>query len=373
LIEFGADVSVKNMVGQTPLHWAAGTGAYLIVELLLEAGASPFHEDINGDTALHRAAHNGHLECARLLVRTGGPELVSAENKARPLLLCLCVCALATNRTCVGVQRSKTPHDFAVVGGFGELALLLNPRLAGELAKAVVGDAELGAGARSSLSVAGTARRGTIRIDKRMSVMLPAGPQSLVSLQASLAQLPTNMAPAAARAAEVRERHKSISAMALQRLDSQSSPFGGPRMSSAPHVLTSAASTPPPRPSSQYPSVRPAAQRPLHNPLSPAGPARSPPPRPSVAIPGGSPVPGSPGSYSPAYSAAAPLMRPPPPPPSPTGGPPMRALPSSPPAPPSSTPPLSPRHLMAGRSASVRFTAMPPGRMPPAPPAVVPT
>ena len=39
LLEKGADLSAKNSVGGTPLHWAARYGKIVSVELLAKAGA----------------------------------------------------------------------------------------------------------------------------------------------------------------------------------------------------------------------------------------------------------------------------------------------------------------------------------------------
>lgn len=55
LLSFGADVNIRNDVGQTPVMTASKRGNLEIVKLLKERGADLLLEDFNGQTALHWA------------------------------------------------------------------------------------------------------------------------------------------------------------------------------------------------------------------------------------------------------------------------------------------------------------------------------
>jgi ankyrin repeat protein len=71
LLKAGADVSIANNYGATPMGLAAEVGHAEIIKLLLEAGAnsdSPNHE---GQTALMAVARTGNVEAAELLVKHG--------------------------------------------------------------------------------------------------------------------------------------------------------------------------------------------------------------------------------------------------------------------------------------------------------------
>lgn len=54
-----------------PIHYAAGSGNFEVVQLLLEAGADKNATKPNGETALHAAAEKGHHEVARVLLEAG--------------------------------------------------------------------------------------------------------------------------------------------------------------------------------------------------------------------------------------------------------------------------------------------------------------
>ncbi|KAA0152966.1 hypothetical protein FNF29_03489 [Cafeteria roenbergensis] len=77
LLASGADVDARAANGSTPLHWAAGSGAYEAVAALLERGADPlcvtytWHRQVfgkgSGRTPLHWAAERGCEESCKLL------------------------------------------------------------------------------------------------------------------------------------------------------------------------------------------------------------------------------------------------------------------------------------------------------------------
>ena len=85
LLEHGADLSVADAAGRTPLFVACATNrpacASLIMEVLemheighdLADGSCRATADRRGDTPLHAAACNGALECVRLLLEAGTP------------------------------------------------------------------------------------------------------------------------------------------------------------------------------------------------------------------------------------------------------------------------------------------------------------
>ncbi|MDO5567400.1 MAG: ankyrin repeat domain-containing protein, partial [Planctomycetia bacterium] len=60
MLERGADVSLRNNVQGTAMHFAAANGALESVRLLVEAGADPNAKDSNGETPLVIARAAGH-------------------------------------------------------------------------------------------------------------------------------------------------------------------------------------------------------------------------------------------------------------------------------------------------------------------------
>jgi len=67
LIERGAAVNAKDILGRTPLHLAAREGNKSMAEFLLKNGADPALTDNDGKTPFLLAAQKGHWELARLL------------------------------------------------------------------------------------------------------------------------------------------------------------------------------------------------------------------------------------------------------------------------------------------------------------------
>ena len=76
LLEMGADINSPDIVGWTPLLWAAKAGNVGVAELLLERGVLTDHVDIDGNAALHVAAHFNQVETTRILMDYGANLLV---------------------------------------------------------------------------------------------------------------------------------------------------------------------------------------------------------------------------------------------------------------------------------------------------------
>jgi len=71
LIKAGADVSLANNYGASPMGLAAEVGNAEIIKLLLDAGADAESANADGQTALLAVARTGNVEAADLLVKHG--------------------------------------------------------------------------------------------------------------------------------------------------------------------------------------------------------------------------------------------------------------------------------------------------------------
>jgi ankyrin repeat protein len=80
LLDLGADPTLADDVGLTPLHTAASAASDRVarVELLLEHGASLHATSSIGNTPLHAAAESGHEDAIALLLDRGAS--VAPEN-----------------------------------------------------------------------------------------------------------------------------------------------------------------------------------------------------------------------------------------------------------------------------------------------------
>jgi ankyrin repeat protein len=85
LVDSGADVTVKNRLGSTPLHWAVPDEAK--VRLLLARGAAVDAKLADGRTPLYLAAQlgNGH-SILRVLLEHGADPRLLTSNKRTPLM-----------------------------------------------------------------------------------------------------------------------------------------------------------------------------------------------------------------------------------------------------------------------------------------------
>lgn len=79
LIENGADVHVKNAFGGTPLHAAAWNGNEYVVEELIKKNASISDKNALEVTPLREACLNGHATVANVLLRSGADAGVEPE------------------------------------------------------------------------------------------------------------------------------------------------------------------------------------------------------------------------------------------------------------------------------------------------------
>ena len=145
LIDKGADVNAKDIVGGTPLHNAVRTPLYSavralnskIVELLIDKGADVNAKRDDGETPLHSAAHVGNKEMAELLIANGADVNVNVDY-GTPLHLAAkggfkeTLELLITNGADVNVMSAieknlggNTPLDNALIGSHHEIADLL--------------------------------------------------------------------------------------------------------------------------------------------------------------------------------------------------------------------------------------------------------
>lgn len=114
LLEMGADINSPDIVGWTPLMWAAKVGNVGVTELLLERGVLMDHVDIDGNSALHVASHFSQVETARMLLDYGANMLVLNKRE----MACLDVAMEAQNHEVVMVfvkhQRYCTTRHLGV-------------------------------------------------------------------------------------------------------------------------------------------------------------------------------------------------------------------------------------------------------------------
>jgi ankyrin repeat protein len=71
LLQAGADVHARDVVGLTPLHMAVEGGNPSVVERLLAAGAEVNARNVRGETPLHKAAQHDHRCIASQLLAAG--------------------------------------------------------------------------------------------------------------------------------------------------------------------------------------------------------------------------------------------------------------------------------------------------------------
>jgi len=71
LVEHGADPTVQDKDGWTPLHLASQNGHIGVVQFHVEHGADPTAQDKDRWTPLHSASKNGHAEIVQFLIEHG--------------------------------------------------------------------------------------------------------------------------------------------------------------------------------------------------------------------------------------------------------------------------------------------------------------
>ncbi len=75
LLDQGADISVADADGWTPLNAAASSGHLEVVKLLLDQGADISVATSAGSTPLDSAAYSGHLEVGEAVAGQRGRHL----------------------------------------------------------------------------------------------------------------------------------------------------------------------------------------------------------------------------------------------------------------------------------------------------------
>jgi len=71
LIEAGADINAEDITGSTAIMWAADQDHVEITRLLIHSGANLHISNDLGETVLMKAASRGHLEIVSLLIEAG--------------------------------------------------------------------------------------------------------------------------------------------------------------------------------------------------------------------------------------------------------------------------------------------------------------
>ncbi|RYP27389.1 hypothetical protein DL767_007708 [Monosporascus sp. MG133] len=85
LLEKGADWTIRDSNGWTPLSVASDSGQVEVVKLLLEKGADWSIRDSDGWTPLYAAAYNGHVEVVKLLLEKGADWSIRDSDGWTPL------------------------------------------------------------------------------------------------------------------------------------------------------------------------------------------------------------------------------------------------------------------------------------------------
>lgn len=79
------DADVNLMATMAPLHYASFRGHSLVVSLMIQYGADVDIRDENGMTPLHNAAIQGHMECILLLLDAGADPAIKNDFHDTPL------------------------------------------------------------------------------------------------------------------------------------------------------------------------------------------------------------------------------------------------------------------------------------------------
>ena len=84
-LDEGADITVRDGSGSTPMHLAARNGNAETVLALAEAGADPGARDEKGDTPMHLAAEQNAAETVKALAEAGSDPDARNENGDAPI------------------------------------------------------------------------------------------------------------------------------------------------------------------------------------------------------------------------------------------------------------------------------------------------
>lgn len=108
LIESGADVEARDIVGPMPLFMAASHGHNLFCSALLDAKADHNNRDGHGHSIGEVAAKGGHLDIIKNLVACG------ADLDPFPMYCCSTPLQAATESQCVDLIISLLDHGVDV-------------------------------------------------------------------------------------------------------------------------------------------------------------------------------------------------------------------------------------------------------------------
>jgi ankyrin repeat protein len=88
LLEEGADIEQRNVMGEAPLIRAAHNGHLKTVKFLVEKGADVNAVDMGDNSALHWAAMRGHVEIVKYLLEQGADKTIRNKQEKLPIDLC---------------------------------------------------------------------------------------------------------------------------------------------------------------------------------------------------------------------------------------------------------------------------------------------
>jgi ankyrin repeat protein len=86
LLDFGANVEIKDADGETPVFVASSSGEPEMVRLLLEAGANPNVKAKDGWSALMMASRDGHPQVVKYLLESGADVFGASDMFGRTAL-----------------------------------------------------------------------------------------------------------------------------------------------------------------------------------------------------------------------------------------------------------------------------------------------
>ena len=87
LLEYGADIKVRDDLNRGLLHSAAIDGYDGIVRLLLERGLEIDAQDQNGKTPLHDASRDGNYQVAKVLLDSGADRSITDKHNRTPWVI----------------------------------------------------------------------------------------------------------------------------------------------------------------------------------------------------------------------------------------------------------------------------------------------
>ncbi len=96
LAKNAADINLKDINSNTPLHIACLNGNLQIAELLLQKKPGINAKNIKLSTPLYLACQNGHMQIVELLIQNGADVNSKAQNSFTPLVNFLNSCLVAS-------------------------------------------------------------------------------------------------------------------------------------------------------------------------------------------------------------------------------------------------------------------------------------